>query len=212
MANDRDDFEFYNMPKSKIHFDNYPNVDYQAVQRQKAERRREIEQAKRKQRKVRAISYLLVLALGFGTGYTVASEVGHYIKGGIEYSSNQTEMAGMWENFSMTKDGYLLGLDVKYEEAGFFEEVTEIDYENPENVHINPNTGKKQGALVDYFDALDRYFMENQKDGKGYYEMVKRQNELLDLFGVKHATFIYSQDELIEIINSRSNSNSLGGK
>lgn len=99
---------------------------------------------------------LIVGAIG---GYVYKAEIEPAI---IAY--NETcEVSGYEENFRMTKQGSLLFIDVKKNDRG---EIT-ADYDNPLNVIVNER-GRKEGHLIDYYDAFDDYLYS--KTGEGYYE------------------------------------------
>lgn len=187
--------------------------EYVEVAKRKEDRSKKSKKDKSKARKAKAIAFALTFTIIGYSAANVVDVVKPYVSGAVEYSKIHSEMSFLQEDFSKTKEGYLLGLEIKYEQPdSFLEEVTEIDMNNEENIYYNPNTGNKEGTLVDYYKNLDEYVKSKDSQSRGYFQMVQRQNELLDLFGMKPADFIYTQAELEKILANQENVSSLGGK
>ena len=112
-------------------------------------------------------------------------------------------LAGWFENFDVSKNGYYLNMEVKREKNdSFFDDGPEpFDFSNPENLSVTTD-GRKVGAIVDYYDAFDEYL--DEFTGTGYYEIKYQQMQRLVSIGKdpNAVDCIYSYEELSDMLSN----------
>lgn len=162
--------------------------------------------------KVKSKALMFLLVLGFVTGVGAKATydaVAPIVKVYVQNQADSISLSGWQENFSTSKAGYFLDMEVKREHNSIFNDgPVPFDYDDPENLSVTAD-GEKVGAIVDYFDAFDRYL--ESSTGTGYYETKYEQMQRLVSIGKDPDSIdcIYSYDELSEMF---SNDKGLGVK
>lgn len=151
-----------------------------------------------------ALTFLMLLGFVSGVGAkSLYDEVAPVVKVFVQNQADNINLAGWFENFDVSKNGYYLNMEVKREKNdSFFDDGPEpFDFSNPENLSVTTD-GRKVGAIVDYYDAFDEYL--DEFTGTGYYEIKYQQMQRLVSIGKdpNAVDCIYSYEELSDMLSN----------
>ena len=115
-------------------------------------------------------------------------------------------VSNLWEHF-INNDGYLDRFEMVCSTSDDGRDLV-IDFDNPANMWVSPQTGEKVGPAVSYYKKFDQYVSKNN-GGVGYFEIVHRDNEQRQVLGLEPISAgPYSPEELDEMF-TKNESNEL---
>ena len=219
------DFEFYEFMEQLKKEKNMREIDRQVIETANKEKNRrhfdEQEEVSRRQKKSKksyriksgALTFLMVFSFATGIGVkTLYDKVSPIVVTYVQNEADDISLAGWFENFSMSKTGYLLDTEIKREnsDSWFSDGPMPYDYDDPDNLRVTSD-GRKVGAIVDYYNAFDDYLEESA--GVGYYETKFEQMQRLVSIGKDPNSIdcIYTYEELCEMF-SKDNDKGMGVK
>ena len=189
---DREVIETASRPKQTKHFDEQEKIVKKKNNSKKTYRI-----------KSGALTFLMVLGFATGVGAkTTYDAVAPVVKVYVQNLADNTSLAGWFENFDMSKTGYFLDMEIKRETSNslLVDGPMPYDYDDPDNLTVTAS-GRKVGAIVDYYDAFDEYLEESI--GTGYYQIKYEQMQRLVSIGKdpNSVDCIYSYEELSKMLS-----------
>ena len=153
--------------------------------------------------KAGALTFIMAVSFSAGIGVkTVYDQVTPVVKTYVQNSADDIALAGWFEDFAMSKDGYYLDMQIKKvsSDSLLSDGPMPYDYNDPDNLSINEN-GQKVGAIVDYYNGFDSFLKDS--NGVGYYETIYNQMQRLVSIGKNPDSIdsLYTYEELTEMLN-----------
>lgn len=212
---EKKEFEFYEFMEQLKKDEEMREIDRKLLEAASSKKNRRCFEEQRKnvsKRKKTSTSYRIkagamtfIMAISFSVGIgvkTAYDQVAPIVKTYVQNSADDFILAGSFEDFERSKDGYYLEMQIKKvsSDSIFSDGPMPYDYDDLDNLSVN-EYGQKVGAIVDYYDGFDSYLKSSK--GIGYYETIYNQMQRLVSIGKDPNSIesLYTYEELTDMLN-----------